>query len=87
MKLRLDKLGRVVLPKPLRARYGLRPGTELEVSEGAQEFALRPARTAPSLVNQHGVWVHQGVPQGELDFAKALREDREDRLKRLGGAE
>jgi len=87
MKRRVDKLGRVVLPKPLRARYGLRPDAELEVSEGAQEFALRPARTAPSLVNEQGVWVHQGVPHGELDFAKALREDREDRLKRLGGAE
>ncbi len=70
MKLRLDKLGRVVLPKPLRARYGLRPGTELEVSEGAQEFALRPA-----------------VPEGEVDFAKVIREDREERLRRLGGME
>jgi AbrB family looped-hinge helix DNA binding protein len=87
MKLRLDKLGRVVLPKPLRARYGLRPGTELEVSEGAQEFALRPARLGPSLINDHGVWVHQGVPQGEVDFDKALREDREERLRQLGGSE
>ena len=87
MKLRLDKLGRVVLPKPLRARYGLRPGTELEVSEGAEEFVLRPARSSPSMVNDHGIWVHQGVPVGEVDFAKVLREDREERLKQLGGME
>src|SRR5260370_4710776 len=87
MKLKLDKLGRVVLPKPLRARYGLRPGTELEISEGAQEFALRPARSGPSLVETGGILVHQGVPQGELDFAKALREDREERLQHLSGAE
>jgi AbrB family looped-hinge helix DNA binding protein len=87
MKLRLDKLGRVVLPKPLRARYGLRPGTELEVSEGAQEFILRPARSSPTMVNDRGIWVHQGVPQGEVDLAKVIREDREERLKRLGGME
>jgi AbrB family looped-hinge helix DNA binding protein len=87
MKIRLDKLGRVVLPKALRARYGLRPGTELEVSEGAQEFALRPSRPGPSLVNERGVWVHQGVPQGEVDFAEALRKDREERLLLLGGTE
>jgi AbrB family looped-hinge helix DNA binding protein len=87
MKLRLDKLGRVVLPKPLRARYGLRPGTELEVSEGAQEFVLRPARSSPTMVNDRGIWVHQGVPAGEVDFAKVLREDREERLKHLGGME
>ncbi|HKN69600.1 MAG TPA: AbrB/MazE/SpoVT family DNA-binding domain-containing protein [Terriglobales bacterium] len=87
MKLKLDKLGRVVLPKPLRARYGLRPGTELEVSEGAQEFALRPARSGPSLVEIDGILVHQGVPQGELDIVKAIREEREERLRHLGGME
>ena len=87
MKLRLDKLGRVVLPKPLRARYGLRPGTELEVSEGAQEFVLRPARSSPTMVNDRGIWVHQGVPQGEVDFTKVIRENREERLKQLGGIE
>ncbi|MGA8539533.1 MAG: AbrB/MazE/SpoVT family DNA-binding domain-containing protein [Terriglobales bacterium] len=87
MKLKLDKLGRVVLPKPLRARYGLRPGTELEITEGAQEFVLRPARGGPSLVEVGGVLVHQGVPQGELDIVKAIREEREERLRHLGGME
>jgi len=87
MKLRLDKLGRVVLPKPLRARYGLRPGTELEITEGAQEFALRPAHRGPSLVEVGGILVHQGVPQGELDIVKAIRDDREERLRHLSGME
>lgn len=86
MKLKLDKLGRVVLPKPLRARYGLRPGTELEISEGPQEFALRPAPSGPTWVEDQGMWVHQGKPQRGLDFAQALRDDREDRLRRLGDA-
>jgi AbrB family looped-hinge helix DNA binding protein len=87
VRLKLDKLGRVVLPKPLRARYGLRPGTELEITEGAQEFALRPARNSPSLVEIGGILVHQGVPQGELDIVKAIREDREERLQQLSGME
>ena len=83
MRLKLDKLGRVVLPKPLRARYGLRAGTELEIVEGAQEFALRPARSGPSLVELGGILVHQGVPKGELDIVNAIREDREERLQHL----
>jgi len=87
VKLRLDKLGRVVLPKPLRARYGLHPGAELEVREDTREFALRPAASVPSMVEVHGIWVHQGVPQGELDFAKILREDREERLRHVAGGE
>ena len=85
MKLKLDKLGRVVLPKPLRARYGLRPGAELEVSEGAQEFALRPARSAPAMTSKHGILVHNGVPQENVDFVKILDEVRDERLKELGG--
>jgi len=85
MKLKLDKLGRVVLPKPLRARYGLRPGTELDVSEGAQEFALRPAPSRPNWVQKYGIWMHQGIPQGELDLAHAIREDREERMQHLAG--
>lgn len=85
MKLRLDKLGRVVLPKPLRARYGLRPGTELEICEGPEEFALRPARSGPSLVEVGGILVHQGVPQAELDVVEAIREEREERLQHLTG--
>jgi AbrB family looped-hinge helix DNA binding protein len=87
MKLKLDKLGRVVLPKPLRARYGLRPGTELEIREGAQEFSLRPARSGPSLVEIDGILVHQGVPQGEIDIVKAIREGREERLQHLSDIE
>lgn len=87
MKLRLDKLGRVLLPKPLRARYGLRPGAELEISEGEQEFVVRPARSGPTMVNDRGIWIHQGVSVGEVDFAKVLRDDREERLKHVGGME
>ena len=87
MRLKLDKLGRVVLPKPLRARYGLRAGTELEIVEGAQEFALRPARSGPSLVELGGILVHQGVPKGELDIVNAIREDREERLQDLSDME
>lgn len=87
MKLKLDKLGRVVLPKPLRVRYGLRPGAELEVGEGAQEFALRPARSGPSLVEIDGILAHQGVPHEELNIVKAIRADREGRLKHLTGIE
>ncbi|MBZ5665443.1 MAG: AbrB/MazE/SpoVT family DNA-binding domain-containing protein [Acidobacteriia bacterium] len=87
MKLKLDKLGRVVLPKPLRSRYGLRPGTELEITEGPEEFALRPARNGPSLVEIGGILVHHGVPQGELDIVRAIREDREERLQHVSGSE
>ncbi len=55
----------------------MRPGTELEVSQGAQEFTLRPIGSSPNMVNDNGIWVHQGVPNRRLDFAKIIRESRE----------
>jgi AbrB family looped-hinge helix DNA binding protein len=86
MKLKLDNLGRVVLPKPLRVRYGLRPGTELEVREDNAEFTLRPSEGSPPMVKVKGIWVHQGAAQGDIDFAKALRDDREHRFRHVAGS-
>ncbi len=77
MRLKVDRHGRVLLPKALRVCYGLHPGAELEVSEGAGEFTLRPVRSSPSMLNNDGIWVHQGVPYKKLDHVKAIRESRE----------
>jgi AbrB family looped-hinge helix DNA binding protein len=85
MKVALDKLGRIVLPKPLRERYGLRAGTDLEVTERAGEFVLRPTPDGPSLVNENGIWVHQGVPQRAIDILKEIEKDRDEQIRQSGG--
>jgi AbrB family looped-hinge helix DNA binding protein len=85
MRLKLDKFCRVVLPKSLRARYGLSPGTELEISEGAQEFALRPRHSGPSLVEVDGTLVHQGIPDKDLDILETVSNEREERIQHLSG--
>lgn len=79
MKVKIDKLGRVVLPKPLRQRYSLRPGTELEVMERAGEVLLRPASQKPSMVKIGGWWVHQGAPEPGVDWSRVVEQVREDR--------
>ena len=79
MTIKIDKLGRVVLPKPLRQRYGLRPGAELEVTERAGDFALRPADQKPSMMKIKGWWVHQGVPEPGVDLARVVEQVREER--------
>ena len=38
------------------------------------------------MVKKGGVWVHQGIPEEELDSVKAFRDAREDRLNQLLGA-
>jgi AbrB family looped-hinge helix DNA binding protein len=43
MKTTIDRLGRVVVPKPLRDRLGLRGGETLELEERDGVIELRPA--------------------------------------------
>lgn len=44
---RVGKRGTVVIPAPLRARYGLEEGSEILVEETADGLLLRPAITLP----------------------------------------
>ena len=79
MKLKVDRLGRVVLPKALRERYSLGPGTELEVSERTGELVLRTAEQKPSMVKVGGWWVHQGAPLPGADLTRIVEQVREER--------
>lgn len=46
MRSTIDKAGRVVIPAALRARAGLTPGSELEIT--ADELGVRLERVAPA---------------------------------------
>ena len=63
MSVTIDKLGRIVVPKPLRVRLGLVSGSELELIEQSAGFALQVASRGPSMVKLDGLWVHQGVAE------------------------
>jgi AbrB family looped-hinge helix DNA binding protein len=85
MTLKIDKAGRVVLPKPVRDRLGLRAGSDLEIEETPEGIVLKPAERRPSMVKKQGLWVHTGkVPEG-YDIVQAIRDDREDRIRKLAG--
>ncbi len=86
MTLIVDKAGRVILPKPVRDRLGLKPGGALEVEETAEGVTLKPVRHHPPLVKgKKGLWVYTGeVPPG-FDIVRAIDEAREDRVRKLAG--
>lgn len=46
MTLRIDKAERIVVPKPLRERLGLRAGIDLEVRESSQGLLLKTSQSA-----------------------------------------
>jgi AbrB family looped-hinge helix DNA binding protein len=56
MKTTIDKAGRVVIPKPLRDRYRLVPGTEVDVIDSGDrlEFVLPDDRDDAVLAEKDG---------------------------------
>jgi AbrB family looped-hinge helix DNA binding protein len=85
MTLKIDHAGRIVLPKPIRDRLGLKAGSGLELAESPDGILLKPVRPRPSLVRRNGLLVHRGkLPKG-YDWSRLTGEDREDRLRKLAG--
>lgn len=80
-KLRIDKSGRIVVPKPLRERLGLKPGTELEAVDQPGGVFLRTIEERPALVKVDGFWVHRGVMQPGGNWDHIVQQVREDRLE------
>ena len=81
MKTTLDRFGRVVVPKNIRDRLGLRPGTEIEIDEKGTEVVLKPVEHEPSLTMKRGILVYSGTATG--DIRGAVRAHREERLRRV----
>ena len=85
MNVPIDKSGRIILPKPVRDRFCLRPGSDLEIEERPEGVLLKPVEQRPSMVKKNGHWVHQGkLPEG-YDWESLIDNEREDRIKYLLG--
>ena len=81
MKLRPDKSGRLVLPKALRQRLGLRAGTTFEATEAAEGVLLRPLIHGPSLVDRDGFLVHTGHATRAFDWQELSEDLEQERLR------
>ena len=64
MKVSVDAAGRIVIPKDLRERLGIRRGRALEIRERDGRIEIEPAATAMSLVRRPGGAV--AVPKEKL---------------------
>jgi AbrB family looped-hinge helix DNA binding protein len=85
MTLKIDKAGRVILPKPVRDRLGLHAGSDLEIQETPDGVVLRPADRRPSMVKKGSFWVHTGELPPGYDILKAIDDDREERTRKSWG--
>jgi AbrB family looped-hinge helix DNA binding protein len=86
MKLRIDKSGRIVVPKPLRERLGLKPGTELEALDQRGGVLLRTVEQRPAMIKVEGLWVHRGVAQAGANWDRIIKDLREERIESVSKA-
>jgi AbrB family looped-hinge helix DNA binding protein len=81
METNLDRFGRVIIPKKVRDKLGLRPGAVLEVEQQGGDVLLKPVQEEPRLLEKDGVLVFRGKASG--DVAESVRSHRRERLKRI----
>jgi len=81
MKTTLDRFGRIVVPKDIRDRLGLKPGSEVELDEQGAEVVLKPAEHPTPLRIEQGVLVFGGSATGDL--VEAVKAHRDERLRSL----
>lgn len=81
METKLDKFGRVVLPKEIRDNLDLKPGQVLKIEKSDDEVVLKPLRKESPLHVKDGVLIFSGTATG--DIMEAVRLHREERLKKV----
>ncbi len=79
MKITIDKTGRIVIPKSIRERYHLQPGTELQIENEPDGISLKICDTKPSILRKKGILVHHGPDTVTLDTADFVNRQREHR--------
>ena len=77
MATRLDKYGRVVLPKDIREHLDLKAGEELKVEKVDEKVILRPLKKELPLHVKNGVLVFSGIATG--DIAGTVKQHRQRR--------
>jgi AbrB family looped-hinge helix DNA binding protein len=60
MRVTIDSVGRIVIPKPLRDALGLTPGSSVDISRYGAGLQLLPTGRTARLVDEGGVLVATG---------------------------
>lgn len=83
MTITIDKAGRIVIPKELRQRLGLRANTALEILDHPNGLLLRVPETQPSLIKINGLLVHHGRAESAADFDGIIESVREEHIQSM----
>jgi AbrB family looped-hinge helix DNA binding protein len=72
----IDKAGRIIIPKAMRERLQLLPGSEVSITEDGEQLHIARAVREGRLVRVHGRLVFTGGDSGEFDIDEAIEKVR-----------
>jgi len=80
MRITIDRAGRIVIPKRMRERYHMYPGTVLEIESADEGVLIKASGEEASLIHKEGILVHHGSETVDIDtgeFVSRVREKRD----------
>ena len=80
---KVDKFGRIVIPKKIRQELGIRDNSAVFIETGANGLLLKPEKSVPFIKEMNGIIVVCSEASG--DFSCFLDEEREKRIKKIAG--
>jgi len=85
LHLSIDRFGRIVLPKEIRDRFGVKPGTEFELEERGDAILLKPVQKMAKIIDKGGWLVVEtgGRPLTQEEVDDSIRKVREERDKKI----
>jgi len=78
-RIKIDKFGRIVIPKKIRNDFGLKNNTEVEVEATSDNIIVHPKPSNPFVIDKDGVLVVCSEPLEP--FTNFLQKNREDGMK------
>jgi len=79
MQVTIDRLGRLVVPKPVRDKLHLHAGAVMDLVPEVDGIRLSVMKPEGGLIQEHGVLVHHGPATIDLDIAHFINTERESR--------
>lgn len=91
MEAKIDDYGRIVIPKEVRDKLGIKSGSSLEIrvereGETGGAIMLRPKGQTPALQQKGELLVHSGtLTEEDFDLVEQLRSERRQRARKHAG--
>ena len=90
MEVKIDDYGRIVIPKTVREKLGIDPGTSLEIEVALEEaggaITPTPKGQKPALQQEGELLIHSGKLTDENhDVVEQIRSDRQERARKHAG--